>query len=1040
MNMAGVFSPIRVLVLFISLALPALFILPLLKVELLPHASNTVLQISVSLPQATPASIERRVISPLENALSAIRGLKNIRSASRYEQGSIALEFERKEDMAARRFEVATVLRSIYPKLPNGVSYPQLSNETSGSQLDKTPSLLYSIEGEGNVAQVRQQAEVFFRHTLLHEDKVANILFQGGEEEVIVIEFDPQAIKTYGLTVSDLEQAIEQNFGSIYPGVSLDALDRKLFVRAIPSKVDPTLIQNTILQSRAGFPLRIKQVAQVYQQWEEPERFFRINGKNAVSADIYLSPDCNKAYEAQRIQYILAQAAQNQNELRIRLEQDTTTFVREELHKNWVRASISLLILLLILFVTYRQWRLLVILFFSLIINLALTILASWIWGVEWHAYTLAGLSIAFGLMIDNAIVMLDSYRRKLNRRIFTALLGATLTTAAALLLVFFLPWEQQRDLADFALIILLSLVSSLLSVLFLVPACYDLWVGKPAPPSMGRSRVVQIRSLWLKLDFYRRGINFCKRWQGLFYLGWVLLFGLPVFLLPLESAASSWHLRWLNTHTFQQEIRPHLEYWLGGTLRLFVKNFNAENYYRQPSATALYVHAELPHGHALQHMNTLMQHFERFLSQQTGVATFTSSIFSGQNGDLEIRFTKAAERTALPIRLQTQLQELAQGFSGVQWTIYGKGENFSNNLFMDNRASTGLILRGYDYQELERQAEKLGQLLAQNMRVQNIELDQNLDYFERPLPELHLSLDAAKAAERGTRLNELLGMVQKETAVSRFSIQAEKESKRLVIKAKNSAQFNVHQLLHNPLNPSIGANVKIQELGKLEFRQSSNAIHRENRQYLRLVTYEYIGSYDLARTLQQQLVGQMNREMPLGYSVAGEEGRVFTDAKSQFYLLLILLAVNFFICAILFEDLRQPFFILLTVPISFIGVFLSFGWGKFTFDQGGFAAFVMLGGIVVNATIFIINDLNNAKGRLSNFQSTLIKVLYRRSGTILLTIVSTICGFIPFIYEGPETPFWFALAVGTIGGLLLSVVAVFVVLPVLLWKKNRIV
>lgn len=181
-----------------------------------------------------------------------------------------------------------------------------------------------------------------------------------------------------------------------------------------------------------------------------------------------------------------------------------------------------------------------------------------------------------------------------------------------------------------------------------------------------------------------------------------------------------------------------------------------------------------------------------------------------------------------------------------------------------------------------------------------------------------------------------------------------------------------------------------------------------------------------------------MNREMPLGYSVIGDHGNILEATKRQFYLLLILLGINFFICAIIFERLRQPFLIILTVPISFIGVFLSFGWGRFTFDQGGFAAFVMLGGIVVNASIFIINDLNNVKRSVHNFQQTLIKVIYRRSGTILLTTVSTICGFVPFLYEGPETPFWFSLAFGTIGGLIMSVFAVFVVLPVLLSKKKR--
>jgi len=1037
MDFAGTLSPIRTLLFCLSLALPALFILPYLRVDLLPAAPDTTFQIQVQLPNTSPFGMERSVIAPLENALSAIRGLKNIRSESQYSRGSIFLEFGRKEDMDARRFEVSSILRSVYPKLPAGTSYPQLNGGNNAAQQDANPSLIYSIEGAGNAAQVRAQAEAFFRQALLQEEKVVDLVFQGGQMEQMAIEFDPALLNIYALNVADIEQAIQQSFGNFFPGSNRDALGRTLFVRYLPREISLRAIENTFIKNQAGFPLRLRQVAKLRREWATPDHYFRINGKNAVNAYVYLAPDCNKAYEAKRIQDYLLPTINTHKTLEIRLVEDRTQFVREELSKSWIRASASLLILLLLLLLTYRQWRLVLILVFCLVINLAFTLLASWAFAVEWHTYTLAGLSVAFGLMIDNAIVMLDSYRRKLNRCIFTALLGATLTTAAALLLVFFLPIEQQRDLIDFAIIIVISLFTSLLSVLFLVPACYDLWIGKSAQRSTTALSLRQGRRILASLYAYAAGIRFLSRWRVPFYLCLALLFGFPIFLLPIETTSSAWYLQWLNSGTFQRELRPHVEFWLGGTLRLFAANFNEERYYRQTEATALYIRAELPHGHTLEQMNSLIAHFECFLSQQKGIQTFSANINSGRFGDLEIRFTKAAEQSALPLSLQTRVQELAQGFSGVQWNIYGKGDGFSNNLFMENHAGARLIMRGYDYQELGRQAEKLGQELAKNMRVQNIEMDQNLNFFDRPLPEMYLNLDVAKVAERNSGVADLLGTVQQKADPRFLIFQSEKEQLQAVLRARESAQFNVYRLLNEPINTSNGSNLQLKELGNMALRQSSSTIHRENRQYLRLVAYEYVGSYDLARQLHQQVIRKMNREMPLGYSVESDQGSILEATKRQFYLLLILLAVNFFICAILFEHLWQPFFIILTVPISFIGVFFTFAWGEFTFDQGGFAAFVMLGGIVVNASIFIINDLNNAKSRNRNFSNTLIKVLYRRSGTILLTIVSTICGFVPFLYEGPETPFWFALAVGTIGGLVMSIFAVFIVLPVLLWKKK---
>ncbi len=1029
-------SPIRILIFFVSLAAMAFFVLPYLKVDLLPKEQNSELQIQFSLPNTSPLNVESTAMSLLENALSSVRGVKKLRSVSRFGQGVISLTFERKEDMAARRFEVASIIRSVFPKLPQGSSYPQLSGGDNSAVWNESPTLLYSVEARGNAQEVREKSERFFRQTLHNEPQVAYLAFQGGQEKVLVIEAKPEALSAYQLNVNELQQAIQQIFGNYYLGSSQDNAGHLLFIRSVPASLNISAITNTLIKNLNGYPLRLSQVAKVYEQWQAPDHYYRINGKNAASVEIYLNPKCNKVYEAERIQAVLTQAIQGQSELGIRLENDQTVFVREELKKNWIRLGASLIILCALLLLTYRNIRLVLILLFCLAINIALTILCSWVLVLDWHTYTLAGMSVSFGLMIDNAVVMLDSYRRRLNRRIFTALLGATLTTIAALFLVFFLPAEQQRFLFDFCIIIMVSLCTSLLCVLFLIPACYDLWIGKPQAQRVTNQKMANKRRLWKWLKIYGNLIGFLHRWRVLLFIACILLFGLPFFLLPLQNPTSHRALNWLNAETFQQVIRPKLEKWLGGTLRAFALNFKQENYYQESEETVLYLRAELPNGHTLAHMNGLMQRFENYLTRQKEIELFTTQVLSGQHGAIEIHFTEAVEKTTFPLVLQVKMQEIAQQFSGVQWNIYGKGQSFSNNLFMDGISGSRLILKGYDYKELERQAEKLGQFLAQNMRVQKIELDQNIDYFERPLPEMYLTLDANALAERKTELNSIMMGLQEKTSSNQIFLDNGTQQVLLVLQAQSADQFDVFRLLNESIPSANGSALKIKDVGKMALRQSSSSIHRENRQYLRMVTYDYVGSFDLARELHENVIKKMTREMPLGYSIEAETGSMPSETGRQFYLLLILLAANFIICAMIFEHLLQPFFILLTVPFSFIGIFVCFAWGNFSFDQGGFASFIMLGGIVVNASIFLINDLNNKAKRVLNFRNTLIKVFFRRSGTILLTIFSTICGFIPFLYEGPSTPFWFSLALGTSAGLLMSIFAVFIILPVLLWKK----
>jgi multidrug efflux pump subunit AcrB len=186
-------------------------------------------------------------------------------------------------------------------------------------------------------------------------------------------------------------------------------------------------------------------------------------------------------------------------------------------------------------------------------------------------------------------------------------------------------------------------------------------------------------------------------------------------------------------------------------------------------------------------------------------------------------------------------------------------------------------------------------------------------------------------------------------------------------------------------------------------------------------------------------MLEEMKNEMPTGYTAKPLTWTWdWNKVKRQYSLLLLLLVAIYMICAILFESLKQSFVILATIPVSFIGLFLTFGWLEFYFDQGGYAAFILLGGLTVNATIFIINDFNAMRGKnkSKNRNRNIVKASYAKAIPILLTVLSTCAGLIPFLIGGQNEVFWFTLAAGTIGGLVVSLFGVFVLCPVLLAEK----
>ncbi len=161
---------------------------------------------------------------------------------------------------------------------------------------------------------------------------------------------------------------------------------------------------------------------------------------------------------------------------------------------------------------------------------------------------------------------------------------------------------------------------------------------------------------------------------------------------------------------------------------------------------------------------------------------------------------------------------------------------------------------------------------------------------------------------------------------------------------------------------------------------------------------------------------------------------------KKQYLLLFLIVGIIFFTTSILFNSLRQPLAVIFVIPISYIGVFLTFFLFNLNFDQGGFASFVLLCGITVNASIYILNEFNQLREKkplLSEMQLYL-KAWNAKITPIFLTVISTILGFIPFMVGADKEAFWFPLAAGTIGGLTMSILGIFIFLPLFSLKKNR--
>jgi multidrug efflux pump subunit AcrB len=254
---------------------------------------------------------------------------------------------------------------------------------------------------------------------------------------------------------------------------------------------------------------------------------------------------------------------------------------------------------------------------------------------------------------------------------------------------------------------------------------------------------------------------------------------------------------------------------------------------------------------------------------------------------------------------------------------------------------------------------------------------------------------------------------------------------------------------------------VKLADVGSIVKNRLELPIHKENQSYQVSVCYDFVGSYELGKKVSDDAISAISRVLPVGYRAYSPDYSWSKEHKGAYaWLILLVIAVIFAICAMIFDSLRQPFSIIGIIPVSFIGIFLAFGLFDFPFDQGGFASFVMVAGLVVNAGIYIIVAFRaeNKVTTLTSAQSSVlsshilspsvpsagfrqirdyVKAFNHKIVPTTLTIISTILGLVPFLFDGPSEVFWFAFAIGTISGLLFSVISVIFYLPIFLLKMG---
>jgi hypothetical protein len=328
--------------------------------------------------------------------------------------------------------------------------------------------------------------------------------------------------------------------------------------------------------------------------------------------------------------------------------------------------------------------------------------------------------------------------------------------------------------------------------------------------------------------------------------------------------------------------------------------------------------------------------------------------------------------------------------------------------------------------------------VMCETMKQNNCVVDLTIETpgHENQEDEFYMRYDKERMALYGFDLNSTHQALKE--ILSGYDIEKYKDknmSADMYLKSSAKDKFDLWHLQNAYLKVN-GTDTKISDFMQIERREAKNCIPKKNQEYVLRVAFNVLGSYTYTSKYIEKITKEFNAKMPVGYRCLNTSYGWYEDDGTQYWLILLIVIIIYFICAILFESLRLPLVIISLIPVSFIGTFLTYYFSGVEFGTGGFASLVLLSGLTVNGGIYIINEYKNTYMRLgAKKRSDLIRLYVRAYNhkiiAVMLTILSTVLGLIPFFIDGDEETFWFSFAVGSAGGLLFSVIAIVFIMPI---------
>ncbi|MCA2995842.1 efflux RND transporter permease subunit [Gemmatimonas sp.] len=998
----------------------------------LPLATRTAvelprLNVNATWSGASPEVMEAYVTAPLEGAVQGVRGVKRVNSTSRDGTSSLTVELEPQADVQMARLGILERLELLRKELPPGVTQPSVSNFVPEG-LEEAPLRSLIITGPYTPGALQRTLNERVKPRLSNVPGVAGVTSRGGTTFGVAVSYDAARLRQLGIAPERLNEAI----ASARVVASLGTLTRGTQVKAVVLRDEPAALDSLArlpVVAPGGRRFMLGELAVVRAEEDARGQFFRINGRPAVALDVTRQPGADAIATAATLRReIAALGPQLPPGMRLNVASDESIALAEELQDLARRGGLAMFAVTVLLLLMLRPRRAVWAVMGTTTVAVAATALTLYLFGIPANLLTLAGLGMGVGILVQNAIVVVERLalapdtppsRAEVARRMAPAVLGSTLTTAVVLLPFLYLQGNTRAAFTPFALAFVIALGWSVFTALVMVPAV--------SRAGTREARTTEARTAGARGAETLQAGHALRRASGL--TGWVRRGYVRVLVFTLRWR---WGTRLLSVGL------------VGAMAWVFIAKVPRSSWGNWGDRrTTVNVSLSFPRGSDPVTLDAGMRDFERLAVGTPGVEQVRAQ-GGGTGASLVVRFTREGGRTAAPLTLYEQLTQRGVLLGGASVGVYGEGQSFSNGGGGGGFATFRIQVKGFSYAGVEALALDVKKRLERITRVRDVRITSGGWFGNQRSSLITLEPDRVKLSRVGLTTANFTAALAREIRgqVGAQRLEIGGEELPVTVKDAGAASRDLAALEQAIMLSPAGTPVRLADVATISEREALGSVEREDQQYIRQVSYDFRGPNKLAQRTHQSFMRSLSA--PAGYTFVDLTEQFFGEddesAKGLWLVFALGIVLVVLTVALVFDSVWGAVMVLLSLPIALTGVVAAFWATDTAFTREAAVGVILVVGLAVNQAILLVDAALEARRRTGTVRAAAVmRAALDRAGMIVVVTLAALASLAPLSLGTDADSLFGGIALATAGGTVAGTLGVLLLMPAVLSSGRRV-